>query len=356
MLAEPSTAAVEPTLTPQVPASDTPAAEAPSTPSTSQDAVKAGDARAFREARHKERVDRIEGKTPPPVERPVEARTEQPPKKKSLEGRKVQVDAEVEDLKRQLAVRDELRRQLKTTETPPKVETKVEEAKPAKPSWADDPKAPKIEQFERYEDYLDARAEFIADKRFEQRMAERDQRASQETTARQKLESVTKTGQSFKERVETYQKANPTTQFAPQLVEIMPMSAIEAHNAQAPPDQQLPIGAEHFIIEQVFRSECPGELLAHLSNPDVFQPLYELAQRDPGAVVRKIGALEHQLASSASPATSPSARVSTVPNPPTVLGGKVASLDPIRAAVKNGDARSYRAMRHQERIARIGSR
>lgn len=362
MLTEPSAPAADPTpaFTPHTPE---PASE-PSQPVTPETAAKSGDARAFKEARHKERVEQIQGKSQvvPRETRPGDT-IQKPdaqvqPKKKSLEGRKVAVDAEVEDLKRRLAVRDELRRQLASGEQPAKA---AEAAKPeakTKPAWADDPNAPKLEQFASYEEYLDARAEFIADHKLKATLSERDQRSSRQSEAHQKLQGVTERAGTFKERVTAYQKANPQTQFAPELLAVMPMSAVEAHNAMAPPDQQMPIGAEHFVMEHVFNSEKAGELLDHFTaQPDDFQRLYSLAHNDPASVVRQIGALEERLGSkSASPAPSPSARVSNLPNPPTVLSGKAAALDPIRSAVKNGDARAFKQMRHQERVMRLASR
>lgn len=360
MLTEPSTSAeTVPAFTPTTPTESIESKHAPETPEA---AAKSGDARAFKEARHQERKDKLEGK-PTVVLREtksgdkIERPTEQAPKKKSLEGRKQVVDAEVEDLKRRLAVRDELRRELAARESAAKpTEATKPEAK-AKPSWADDPNAPKLEQFQSYEEFLDARAEFIADKKLEKALSERDQQTSRQSEAHAKLTGVQQRAETFKSRVTEFQKANPKAQFAPELLAVMPMSAVEAHNAMAPPDQQLPIGAEHFVMEHVFDSEKAGELLAHFtSHPDDFQRLYSLAHQNPAAVVRQIGALESALTSTASPAPSPSARVSNLPNPPTVLNGKAAALDPIRSAVKNGDARAFKQMRHQERVARLGAR
>lgn len=365
MLTEPSTSTPDPTpaFTPQQTPVESP--ESKHAPESPEAAAKSGDARAFKEARHQERVDKLQGKQTVAVrenkpgdkiERPVDPQTQ--PKKKSLEGRKQVVDAEVEDLKRQLSVRDELRRQLAATDPKPKPAETVKPETKAKPAWADDPAAPKLDQFASYEEYLDARADFIADKKLEKALSERDQQSSRQSEAIRKIDTVKQQGETFKTRVADYQKANPSAQFHPTLLEIMPMSAIEAHNALAPADQQLPIGAEHFIIEQVFNSELSGPMLAHFtSNPDDFQRLYTLANQNPAAAIKQIGMLEAQLGKTpASPAPSPSARVSNLPNPPTVLNGKAAALDPIRSAVKSGDVRAFKQLRHQERVARLGSR
>lgn len=357
----PSALATEPTvaLTPAPESHERTAPEAPSAPATPEDAAKSGDAKAFREMRHQERVDQIEGKKTVTVkehERTVASKPEsadKAPKKKSLEGRTAAVDAEVAELRQKLAIRDELRRQAAALETKPA--PAPEPPKVKRSNWADHPDAPKLEDFQDYETYLDARAEFIADRRYEQRMGERDQQTAQQREVAQTYEGVTRQAATFKERVEGWRKDHADAEISPELLDIMPASAIRAANLQRPRDQQERIGPEHFIVEQIFRSEHPGPLLAHLSNPDAFQRLYTLAHTQDGAaaVVRAIGALEHQLSTPASPAPSPSARVSTLPNPPTVLGGKAAVLDPLKQAVKAGDARVYKQLRHQERVARF---
>lgn len=354
----------------ETPASATPAVETPAPASVQSDApvtttaaaVEAGDVTAFRKARHQERVAASEGKPLPTVEKPAPKAEIKP--KKGIDARSDQLDAEINQkkaaLQEKLRVRAEVDRQLRALDAPvkPKPAEKPEATTTVaqRAEWLNDPNAPKVEQFPDYESYLDARAEFIADKKLEMRLSERDAQSQQQREFHGRVEGVSKIAQTFKERVETFQKSNPQAQFDPQLIAIEPLSAIELRNASVPPDQREPIGPHHFIVEQILRSEHPGPLLEHFSkSPDEFHRLYSLGFEADGArrIVASIGALEARLGS-ASPAPSPSARVSTVPNPPTTLSGRTAVLDPVKTAVQNGDVRAFRRLRHQERVAAMG--
>lgn len=357
-----------PDVSPATPVAAPPVAES-KTPI--QQAVESGDTRTYREERHKQRQDAKQGRTPvtpapttvgtpkPAASEPA-ATTEKPRKN---------ADTRVQELLRERGEREkqwERERQELLARVPKSEQT----AKPADPApksdakgwqrYKDLPDAPKLEQFDTHEDYLDARSDFIAEKRIAEALGQRDQASEQDHRLRQSAERYQSHETEFRTHVLEWKQSNPEAKFDDGFMSIPPMSAIQLHNASQPPDQQVPIGPHHFVIEQVFLAEpkAKGPLCAHFSaNPQEFKDLCELAMRDEygmQAVVRRIGQLEAKfLSSQASTPASPAARISAVPAPATTLGRKASgsTVDPLKRAIQSGDTRAYRELRHQERQA-----
>lgn len=360
--------------TPDVsPATPVPAPPVAESKTPIQQAVESGDTRTYREERHKQRQDAKQGRTPvtpapttvgtpkPAASEP--AATTEKPKGQALKARNEDLEAEIAANRELLRQRAELRKALKAEEPPQTAKPAANAPKSDAKGWQrykDLPDAPKLEQFDTHEDYLDARSDFIAEKRIAEALGQRDQESEQQSRLRQSAERYQSHETEFRTHVLEWKQSNPGAQFDDGFMSIPPMSAIQLHNASQPSDQQIPIGPHHFVIEQVFLAEpkAKGPLCAHFSaNPQEFKDLCELAMRDEygmQAVVRRIGQLEAKfLSSSASTPASPAARISAVPAPATTLGRKASgsSVDPLKRAIQSGDTRAYRELRHQERAA-----
>lgn len=374
---EPATAVVESPA--QAPSLQTPPVD-PKTPepqekNSLQQAVEKGDTRTYKQERNKQRVAQHEGKpyTPPPA-KPAASTEVTPktaasapaapekPKGQALSKRTDDLKAENAELQNQLRIRAELRKQLQATEPAPKAAATPPANEATKAAWQrykDLPDAPKAEQFEHYEDYLDARADFIAERRVEERFAAHEQQAQQRTQFESSVSTYESQVDRYRTSVLEWQKTNPDAQFDPDFMRIDTMSAIQLRNALAPPDQQEPIGPHHFIVDQVFRSETPGPLSAYFSqHPQQFKALCDLAVSGPDGpamVMRRIGQLEAGfLHAPASPAPSPSARTPQPPPPPTTLGRKTSHvLNPLEAAMKSGNTGDYKRLRREQRMASL---
>lgn len=367
VLQEPAVASPDQTV--QMPAAPAPAPEA--VKSSVDQAVETGDTSAFKEARRRERLE-LKGllKTEPSPVKPrpekpkVEAKAE-PPKEKNAGAKQriAQIDPEIEELQNKLRIRAELKRQLAETERPL-------EAKPAKPEtptlndgwkkYKDLPGAPTSDQFNNYEDYLDARAEFIADSRVQERLGQafeaRDRESQTRSQVEQQFRQLDTQAATFADKVTSYQQAHPEMQIHPALLNTTPLNALRAINAVLPPEQQEREGPHHFIVQLAFESETPGEILHHLSDhPEAMEKLWHLAFQSPSAVAREIGRLEAKFLGSTSPAASsasPASKVSQAPSPGTTLGRKAPSTgDPLKAAIEAGDTATFKQLRRQERLA-----
>lgn len=271
-----------------------------------------------------------------------------PAKTKGLEARSTQVDQQIADLKRKLEIKQELERQLSQQTRPP--DAKPAESSPAetKKSWEQYrnlPDAPKQTDFESYDDYLDARAEFIADKRYEAR----EQAAVAAAKQHQEVQQYQTRVQTAQKRVQAYREKHP---------EAMPNETL----ASIPPISQLPPGApvrpEHFVMEQVIDSDLPGELLMHFTeHPDVFESLLTMR---PEAIVRHIGKLEAALSSPAEPQperTTPSPKViPDVQDVPTSITSRSSSTASDQdTALRSKDFAAYERDFLARAKARIGA-
>ncbi|MEY4385993.1 MAG: hypothetical protein RLY20_1276, partial [Verrucomicrobiota bacterium] len=276
-----------------------------------------------------------------------------------------QIDPEIQELQDKLRIRAELKRQLAETERPQRPEPKVETPAQQESGWQkykNLPGAPKSDQFDNYEDYLDARAEFIADKRFEDRIGKEFEQREEKARTYQHVESqfrdLDTQAQTFTEKVKAHQQKNPGARIDERLLNVTPLRALRAMNAVLPPDQREPEAPHHFIVDQVFASDTPGEILSYLTdNPADLERLWHLALKAPDAVVREIGRLEAKYLGSTSPDSSAShaasPAITKAPAPGTTLGRRAAPTggDAINKAIASGDTRAFKELRRQERLA-----
>lgn len=268
-----------------------------------------------------------------------------PAKKKGLQARSEEVDRELSDLKRKLEIKQELERQL-NARPQPKQDAKTDPSPAAtKAEWqrfAELPDAPKEDAFDKYGDYTAAMALFIADKRFEERDQQSQQRSQYEARERH-VEQVHATA---RDRAATYFEQHPDAKAKvdPALLAIPPLSTLDPRTVdemkQSPEGVQMLRG--HWLLDRVLESEVPGPLLVHFSS--------EQGQRDwqrliglpsSAAVTRALGSIEARL-STGSPA--PVHTSSSAPAPPTTLGKRPAApVDELKAAQDSGDFRRFKA-------------
>lgn len=370
-------AAVTSQPTPLAPASEPAARSAPSGDASPVDrAIESGDTAAFKEARRKERLELkglVKTEPGPTTHRPrqepkprQDARPE-PPKDKNAGAKQriQQIDPEIQELQEKLRIRAELKRQLADTERPSREEPKATPAPAPNDGWKaykDLPGAPKSDQFDNYEDYLDARADFIADRKVEARITrefqQREERARTHQQAESQFRELDTQAQTFAEKVKKHQQANPGARIDERLLNVTPLRALRAMNAVLPPDQREPEGPHHFIVDQVFASDTPGEILSYLTdNPADLERLWHLSLKAPDAVVREIGRLEAKFLGSTSPdaaaSRSASPAITKAPAPGTTLGRRAAPAggDALNKAITAGDTRAFKELRRQERLA-----
>lgn len=261
------------------------------------------------------------------------------PKPRNLQTRKEQIETEIADLRAKLDLRRALRDELATLDR-----SKAEpapESRPAKPTTAEwqryrlHPDAPKTEDFDTYEDFVAAQATFIADKRYE----EREARAKLDAESRERVGSVQRTIQTFKDRIKAAREADPEfdAKVDPGLLEIVPAFALRVNE---------PVRPANVLLQSCVESDAASALLLHFSTPEGQKEWAELtSQATPAAMLRAFGRVEARfLSGSAAGDVPPAKPVTTAPAPPVILGMKPpASPDRVRAAVAAGDYRAYEA-------------
>ncbi len=354
-----------------------------STPSPVQDspaiaeALESGNTSDFKEARRRERLE-LKGllKTEPAIEKreAKRAKVEKPEKNAGAKARIAQLDPEIAELNEKLRIRKLLREEEAATRPQPKAEEKLHAENKAQVATAEqgwqryknEPGAPKSGDFDNYEDYLDARSDFIAEHRAKEivrsEMDSRDTRTREYQQHEQTFKSLDTQAETFAGKVLAYQKANPSAQIAPQILSVTPLRALQAMNAVLPPEQQEKPGLQHYIVQQAFDSETPGQILAHLSANDMaeMRRIWQMAEerRDTDVIAREIGRLEAKFLGSTSPealSASP-ARVTQAPAPGTTLGRRAAPAGGDGQAIKTGDTRAFKEIRLRERLASKGRR
>lgn len=279
---------------------------------------------------------------------PAEAgRADSPPappddkKPKNLQTRRDQVDAEVAALREQLRVAKALRDELAHVRQRPQPDQPVSDPARSQPkSWErykQFPDAPKAENFDSYEDYLDARAEFIADRRFEDRARQSEtERRTQEhadaTTRRitgftEKLAKARESDAAFDSKVNPYL-----------LQEVVPAFALRPGE---------PVTPANVLLQEIVDSPVSAELLVYLSTPEGIEAWNAAVKADsPAATIRAFGRIEARFLSGgkAAEAPAPAKPVTSAPAPPTTLGEKPPqSPDRARAALAAGDYSAYEA-------------
>lgn len=144
------------------------------------------------------------------------------------------------------------------------------------------PEAPKIGDFSDFEDYQAAMGLFIADKRFEERSRQQAMYEHQTRIAQAEDQHA----QSFRQKLTDFD----LSAIDPRLTQTERSSAL-------PPNVRPTFG--NFLVEQIYRSEAPKELLTHFTaHPEDVQ---RLATLHPTLVIREIGKLEARLAQPAAP-------------------------------------------------------
>lgn len=205
------------------------------------------------------------------------------------------------------------------------------------------PGFPKLTEFQgddAFEDWLVAKDLFIADRRYDERRHSENQQiaaqrneqseAERRTTFQSKIGATPEERQAFIETID------------PRLASIPRLSAL-------PADEKASFG--NFLVEQIYRSEAPKELLTHFTaHPDDVQRLSTL---HPMQVIREMGKLEAQLtqaAASTTTGTAPAPPMSKARPPITPVKGPSQSpaLDddsdemPVEEFFRRGNAREAR--------------
>lgn len=258
---------------------------------------------------------------------------------RNLDTRSAEVDAKIAELKQKLAIKRQLEEELRARDAA-NTKPASDPAQPTKGAWERYkhlPGAPKVEDFETYEDFLDARADFIVERRLEAR----DQESRAEAESRGRMQSVQQTISGFHARLQQAREADPAldSKIHPELIQIVPGFALR-------PGERF--GPENAIAQAVVESEAAMPLLVHFSTPDGQKEWAELMQAPtPAAMLRKFGRIEARFVSTGSPAVdakaAPAKPVTSAPAPPTTLGRQPhVSPDRAAAAVKSGDFRAYR--------------
>lgn len=282
---------------------------------------------------------------------PADDPSPDPKPKKNLDTRIAQLKGENDELSQQLRTRRMLREELSKLNAPP-AKNDPPASKPASQTQAQDwqrykghPDAPQVESFESYEDYLDARAAFIADRRFDDR--ERTSRLDAES--KQRAQSLQDRISGFHSRLKSAREADTDldTKLDPGLLEVEPAFAL--------PPGTRPL-AHNVLAQEVVFSDASTALLTYFSTPDGQQDWQRLCESEtPADLMREFGRLEARFlgdvpAKAAPPA--PAKPVSTAPPPPTTVGARASGpVDRKDHAVRNRDYSAYEAAANAEDLA-----
>ena len=274
-----------------------------------------------------------------------------PKPSRNLDTRRKQVDEDVAKLQESIRLRKALREELAAL-GPAKPQDSQPAPKADAASWrkySTLPGAPKVEDFDAYEDFVDARAEFIADRRFEERERQRSLNADSE----RRMAETEQTYGKFRARVDEARKADPEIEnkIDPGLMSIVPSSALLPNE---------PLRPANVLLQNVVESEAAPELLVHFSTPAGQQDWSNmLAAPTPAAMLRAFGRIEARFLSdgSTAKASTPAPKpVTSAPEPPTALGRRSSTADPASAALAKGDYAGYRAAADAADLAKFRGR
>ena len=272
------------------------------------------------------------------------------PPKKNRDTRIAELKGENDELSQQLRTRRMLREELSKLAPPPSNETPA--SKPATATQAQDwqrykghPDAPQVESFESYEDYLDARAAFIADRRFE----DRERTARLDTESKQRAQSLQDRITGFHDRLQSARESDPDFEetLNPELLKVEPAFALP---------HGTPIRAHNVLAQHLVRSDASTALLTHFSTPEGQQDWARLcASETPADLMLGFGRLEARflgdVPAKAAPA-APAKPVSTAPPPPTTVGSRASGpIDRADKAVRDRDYSAYEAAADAEDLA-----
>ena len=274
---------------------------------------------------------------------------DKPPK--NVKTRNLELAAEIAELNRKLEMKRQIQQELHALDRP--AQTKPAESSPAKPTQSEwqryksHPDAPKVDSFETYEDYLDARAAFIADQRY----AEREQAQQRQSHARELETEISQIQQSFNERVAAFAKTDPEfrAKVHPELLNIP--TVFQCIQAGQKPE------AHNAIVEEITKSEVPGQLLVHFSTPEgqkEWQRLLAVGAKDGASMLRLFGRIEARFEKRDEPAAPvvPAKTITSAPEPPTTLGKKPGEpVDAAKVALQSGDFRAYKRLKNAEDLA-----
>ncbi len=150
--------------------------------------------------------------------------------------------------------------------------------------------APRVDDFETYEDYLDARADYIAERKFESKIAEHAQRVQAQSTQAYQAKINETWGEKVTAARDKYSDFDEVIESAEQ-----PITPVIAHALKV--------------------SAIGGDIGYYLAkNPSEMD---RLAKLDPFTTAIEIGKLEAKLSH-----TPPKTEVSKAPEPITPMGGK----------------------------------
>lgn len=264
----------------------------------------------------------------PPEEAPAEAGkpegTQEAGKAKGIKTRKVELDAEIQELEARLARKADLKRQLSETgekpPAPPPVDKPAELKAPVKPKQAD------FQTWEEYESATDKYHDEMSDFKITLALQkDRAERAKEAEAAKAKTEGET-VAQRFNQQVEAAAKKHSDwNEVAPAIGEILK-------------DPRYNAGAG-FILESEQGAEITYYLGTHLDEAAT------IAKMSPIRQCAALGVIEHRLSQPAAEPkkAAPGPKKETeVPPPPTELGGRNAlPADPVNAALESGDTGAY---------------
>ncbi len=184
-----------------------------------------------------------------------------------------------------------------------------------------------------YDDYLIAKFEHVQT----QRQTVAQQQAAQEQFSRSATERVTAFTQRYREAVAS--DATLPTRIDPRLYDLKTVDACLQSGE--------PVTALNAVAQEIVESPAGIKMLVHLSeHPD---ELAKFSQLSPAAVIRAMARLEGQLET---PAIPPVKTISTAPALTTTLGTRPSVPgDPLDAAIRTGDFRTYRTLMNQREIA-----
>lgn len=272
---------------------------------------------------------------------------------------------------------EDLRRRLESSARPPEPKGPAGEPEPRTPEYkrylamSD---APKIEDFDSIAEHNAAMAVFVNDTRHAERVA-----AERRGTADlERAESDIKRVQTFHGRIEAFKQTDPefASKLSPEVKALHGFQRLQQVNAERAAQGQAPLNAtvDHAIAEEIYDSEIPAQVAAHLSaHPDDLAALRQA--KNPEQLIKAFGILEHRLKAGTGagavttpdkPATPAELKdraaavversVSSASPPAPSLGKPGTGVDPIKKAVDTGDIGMFLELDRQAMAERRGLR
>lgn len=286
-----------------------------------------------------------------------------PGQKLSAAERRAQIDKENAELQQSLKIRKALRDELAGLDVKPKQDEKPKrESSPAagaidatEPEWKKYramPDAPKAKDFSDLEDFSAAMGLFIA-----KQIAKEEFTGMFEARTAEERKALERDGEFASLVDETAARVTAELQSDPEILTRIP----DRWKALNPSDRRLPgeeLTPAHFVKDRVtFHSKNTLKLSEKLCAND-FAELNRIARLSPDKVIYELAVMDASFNAADGDADTTvepprSTRVSKAPAPPSTLGRKPASgVDPLKAAIKDGDYLAFEREENARELAR----